>query len=350
MADVIVLGAGIAGALGAHALQAAGHRVTVLDKGHMPGGRLATRSVDGATFDIGAQFFTAQSEVFRAHVDRWLDAEVARVWFHGAPDQDSDAAEHGHPRYRGSPTMRRLAQHLVVGLDVKLGTVVQAIAINGGRVRVMAIDRQPGSSSRPVPPGAGSSAASDPPSTTWTADAVLLTAPVPQALDLLAAGATTLAPTTRNTLDTATYDPTVTVLAVPDGRTQLPARGAIRASDGGIEWIADNQVTGASERPALTIHAGTGLSRALLDHEDAEVGRSVTTAATDLLGTTATPVHVHRWRYARPTDVVAEGFLLDQAGGAPLVFAGDAFWGGRIEGAALSGLQGAAALAAVLRH
>lgn len=349
MAQVIVLGAGIAGALGAHALQAAGHRVTVLDKGHMPGGRLATRSVGGATFDTGAQFFTAQSEVFRAHVDRWLAAEVARVWFHGAPDHDAAAAEQGHPRYRGSPTMRQLAQHLVMGLDVQLGTVVRSIAIDGGRVRVTAIPRAPGSSSRPVPQGSGSSAASDRATTTWTADAILLTAPVPQALDLLAAGSTTLSRTTANTLDAATYDPTVTVLAVPDGPTQLPARGAIRAPDGDIEWIADNQATGASQLPALTIHASTRLSRALLDHDDAEVGRAVTAAAADLLGTTATPVHVHRWRYARPTTVVAEGFLLDQQGGAPLVLAGDAFRGGRVEGAALSGLEGAAALTAALR-
>ncbi len=126
MADVIVIGAGVAGCLGARALTAAGHAVTVLDKGFVPGGRLASKNLEGATFDTGAQFLTARSESFRAEVDRWEAAGVLRTWFHGSPDLDAPNDPDGHPRFRGAPTMRRLAEHLADGLDLWLGTIVRS--------------------------------------------------------------------------------------------------------------------------------------------------------------------------------------------------------------------------------
>ena len=56
-------------------------------------------------------------------------------------------------------------------------------------------------------------------------------------------------------------------------------------------------------------------------------------------------MQVHRWRYSQPTVLHEESFLV--AEGVPnLVFAGDAFAGPKIEGAALSGLSAAEAMLA----
>ena len=55
-ADVLVVGAGMAGVTAAAELRRAGRRVLVLDKGRAVGGRLASRGVGAATFDHGAQF------------------------------------------------------------------------------------------------------------------------------------------------------------------------------------------------------------------------------------------------------------------------------------------------------
>ena len=65
----IVIGAGMAGLTAAAHLASSGHDVTVVEKGTVPGGRLASESSAGAVCDEGAEFFTACTEAFTAAVD-----------------------------------------------------------------------------------------------------------------------------------------------------------------------------------------------------------------------------------------------------------------------------------------
>jgi hypothetical protein len=73
-ADVLVIGAGMAGLSAATALQKAGFKPLILDKGKQLGGRMANRRVGGATFDHGAQFVTARDPRFAALLE---EAEIA---------------------------------------------------------------------------------------------------------------------------------------------------------------------------------------------------------------------------------------------------------------------------------
>jgi len=341
VAEVIVIGAGMAGSVAAGALRGAGHRVVVVDKGFAVGGRMAARRVDGARFNVGAQFLTAKSDVFRAMTDRWAEEGVLRTWFHGSPDLEAPRDPDGHPRMRGTPTMRRIVEHLSADLDLRLGHLVSAITTEQRRLTVHLSARTTGTPARPtVSPTAVTS--------TLTADAILATMPVPQLRALLATSELTLDSTAEQRLAAATYDPCLTVLAVPSGPTALPARGAVRIPDGDVAWITDHHTTGTSTLPALTIHASAEYSRARFDADAAQVRPELTRLAAPVLGTGARGVHLHRWRYATPTAELGADPLVSHLGHAPIAVAGDALRGGRVEGAALSGLEAAEALHAAL--
>ena len=68
---IIVVGAGISGCVCAWRLARAGHEVTLLEKGRGVGGRMATRRMEGARIDHGAQFFTARDPRMLELLSHW---------------------------------------------------------------------------------------------------------------------------------------------------------------------------------------------------------------------------------------------------------------------------------------
>lgn len=321
--DVLVLGAGVAGLLAARALVGAGREVVVIDKGRGVGGRLATRRIGDGVFDHGAQFFTSADPWFAAEVAEWEAAGVVAPWFDRRLEPDGTSVVDGHPRWRGATGMTAIAKHLAVGLDVRTATRATALIAEDGGWRVR------------VAEGADLRARS-----------VLLTAPVPQTIELLTAGDTTLTPADQQALAAITYHPCVAVLALLDGPADLPEPGALRPAGEPLDWVADNQRKGISPVPALTVHAGPDTSRRLWDSPDEEV---VTTLLAAVPGLQAAPLpggtQVQRWRYARP-EVLHPDPVLRLDGLPPAVLAGDAFAGARVPGAAASGRAAAALLLA----
>lgn len=67
-ADVLVVGAGLAGLVCAKHLQLAGHRVVVLEAADVVGGRVATDTVDGFTLDRGFQVLNTAYPALRREV------------------------------------------------------------------------------------------------------------------------------------------------------------------------------------------------------------------------------------------------------------------------------------------
>ena len=86
----VIVGAGMAGLACAEALAAGGVGITLIDKGRAPGGRMSTRRVSTAageaTFDHGAQYFTARDPAFQARVEQWCAAGLAARWPAAGPD------------------------------------------------------------------------------------------------------------------------------------------------------------------------------------------------------------------------------------------------------------------------
>jgi predicted NAD/FAD-dependent oxidoreductase len=93
---------------------------------------------------------------------------------------------------------------------------------------------------------------------------------------------------------------------------------------------------GISDVPALTIHGNGPFSESCWDMDRGEAGSQLVDAAFMFLGSTVEDLQVHGWRYSKPTTTVDKRYV-EIRNSPTLVIAGDAFGGPRVEGAALSG-------------
>jgi renalase len=317
----LIVGAGISGLLAAEALQREGWEVTVLDKGRGVGGRMATRRVGGGTFDHGAQFFTVRGDRFSDLVEGWLEAGVAAEWSRGFAGAEGTPNEDGHPRYRGARGMTSIPKYLARDLDVRTGE--RAVRVEAGA------------------DGWNVTCESG---LRLEASVLLLTMPVPQALELAASGNYGLPAGARQQLEAISYDPCLALMVLLDGPVDVPGPGGMQIKDEPLDWIGDNRRKGISDVPAITIHAGPEWSRNHFDDEEADIARQLISFAGDQLGTDlaslVSETSLARWRYSWVTEAHPEPYLV-ASGDPALLFCGDAFDQPKVEGAALSGLAAA---------
>jgi len=311
---VVVVGAGIAGLMAAQSLVENGHDVVVVDKGRSPGGRLATRRIDNATLDHGAQFFTVRDPLFKSHVEKWIASGVVTEWCRGF---DSTAQNNdGFPRYRGVRGMTDIAKYLAQGLDVRCNTL--AFSIARGTTTKWQVNIDDGS--------------------VLDADAIIVTSPLPQTYALLVTADIELPESMMRT----EYDRTICLLAVLNQSSAVASPGGLQNPEETFSFIADNAIKGISSAVALTLHANPQFS---LEHWDApqqDVHDLLLTRAKPWIGdATVVTSQVKKWRFATPLTIWQERYWANEM----IVLAGDAFGGPKIEGAALSGLAAASYLA-----
>lgn len=329
--DVLIIGAGIAGLMAARRLRRARVSVRVVEKGEMVGGRLATRPMGEGWADLGAQFFTVRSPTFQAIVDEWLAHNVVFEWSRGWSDGSllGEGMADGFPRYAGRAGMAGIANWLAQDVEIALGVEMRALTA--------------------VSPTLWQ--ATDSHNRTYHSRAVLLTPPVPQSLALLANGSTSLHADDKAALDQISYAPCLCGLFWVDGAVHLPEPGALQRPNHRFSWLADNQRKGLSPTTTLiTVHASPAASRELWQTAVSDTLTLMQTALVQFLaeGATIRQAQLTKWPYALPETVHPAPFLLAQ-GTPALIFAGDAFNGPRVEGAALSGLAAAEQLLASWR-
>ena len=317
MTKILIIGAGMSGLTAARELQGQGHEVTVVDKGRGIGGRMATRRFAGGRFDHGAQFFTARSDEFKAATARWQNENVANHWFDGTPTPDDSTKNDGHPRFCGSDGMTGIGKHLMQDLDVQLGYEIETLARENGVWRAATSD-----------------------GTTFCGEELILTAPIPQALQLFDTSDSQLPGAMRATLESVTYEPCFAVLAQLDGPSNLAPPGLLYVNGDPIWWIADNYQKGVSPiEGSVTIHSSGGWARAHYDDDQTEVGEALIEASKDWLGRPVKEFQVRRWRYSKPENPLDIGIARDE--NCAITFASDALMGAKIEGAFTSGLMAA---------
>lgn len=307
MRSVAVVGAGLAGLSCARRLQQAGHRVRVLDKGRAPGGRIATRRLEQASFDHGAQYFTVSDPGFGALVDEAAAAGQVARWTPRWPGGEQETRD----LWVGVPGAAALPKWLAQGLDLSLGCRVTRLARQGPQWQLTddAGREYPGF------------------------DFVVLAIPAPQALALARAHSAAV-----QALAAVRMSPCWAVLVAFD----TPLGAALDAGfsdDPLLPWVARN-----SSKPrrsgldAWVLHAAAGWSASRLEALPGEVEKALMERLPARLGTTLPPaalVQAHRWRHARVDAPLGEYYVLD--GESALAFCGDWCLDARVEAAFLSG-------------
>ncbi|MEO0544275.1 MAG: FAD-dependent oxidoreductase [Pseudomonadota bacterium] len=291
---IAIVGAGLSGAVLARTLVDAGFDVTVFEKSGGTGGRLATRRTDHGAFNHGAQYLTAKTPGFRAMLTGLSHAGAVREW---APEgKDREAVWHV-----GAPGMSGLVKPLLKDVNVvgrtrvdSLNAVAEHVALGTEEGDLGAFDR------------------------------LVITAPAPQAYDLLAE----FDPIFQS-LAAVRYAPCWTLMAAFGGPRRVAAieRGV---DDGPIGWMTLS-FEGASLF-GVVVQACPGWSREYLEHSKDDVAELMLDALGDKFGW-VDPVYfsAHRWRYALVERPLGTPFLASRSN--RVFCAGDGMLGGRAEDA-----------------
>lgn len=323
---VAIVGAGVAGAALAHivsrqsAEENLGLEVTILEKSRGVGGRLATRRTDKATFDHGAQFYKLSEASRQAHAE-WSQSGLVQKWFNDG-HRDAFSARGG---------MTSLIKNWLSNENVRLNT------------RVETIER-----------------ASKDKRTIWMlnssleCDTLVLTAPLPQSLELVSQ----LAADTSSLTNHAEYHSAVVglfTLAHDVDFTYLEP-----SNNSPIFSLANQASKNVSAQPAVTVTMGPDFSHEVWPNTDDAVLELITSEFLKAMQwpdrSNILKAELKRWRYSHPKETVSlqnknqpslfSEFFIDTESEsiekipikAPLYICGDAFGGGSINGALRSAI------------
>ena len=300
--DVVVVGAGIAGVACARELRAGGLAVRLLDRGHHPGGRMASKRLAGRPTDLGASYFTVSDPDFRDVVADWQERGLARQWtrtFCALGDGDP-LVKQGPVRW-GAPTgLRSLVEDLAAEVGVERHDVADLSGL--------------------------------------AAAAVVLAMPDPQARRLLAPDHPLRARLDRE------FEPVLALAArwpertwddvSPTGRFD----GAFVNGDAVLAWVADDGRRHGDDAPVLVAHSTPDFAGRHLE-DPAAAGPELVQALRRVLRLSEPlETHVHRWTFARPVGQRIEPWAIVEGPDGLLGACGDG-WGAspKVETAWLSG-------------
>lgn len=324
---VAVVGAGLSGLACARALVDHGVPVRVFDKARGAGGRMSTRRAEAWQFDHGAQYFTVRDPLFASQVELWRRDGLVASWQGTIAVLDSGnmvIKDDEIVRNVGVPGMNAVCRHLATDLDTFYQTRIGALE-RVGKQWALTTDQ-----------GAD----------LGLFDAVVISAPAPQTAALLE----DLAPNLADRAAGVEMSPCWAVMAVFPGPLDLGFDGAF-VHNSPLSWVACNgSKPGRPGGEAWILHASPEWSRDHLELDRREAAQRLLDAfAATAGGLEAAPVHLdaHRWRFALPSEPLAEPCLFDAD--LRLAACGDWCGGPRVEGAFLSGTAAADRLLAMPR-
>ena len=310
-----IIGSGIAGLVCAQVLQRAGVSVFVLDKGRGPGGRMCTRNRGQGKWDHGAQYFTARDARFQSLVAEWEKEKIAKAWFELHPTKKEASM-----RYVGKGGINTIAQYLAKDLDVRQSSKVHHIHDSGSH---WVLETEDG--------------------TAHNCEELVLTPPIPQAVELLKKSSVFNSLESRALLESVEYEKGLSVLAVLDGPSLLPSPGCLKNDNSILSWICDNGQKGISSAGvSITLQSNPLFAKEHWDRSDSERGMLLINAGKQYLGSEVIDFHCHAWGFAFAINPLLMSHYRSTS--KRLSIAGDGFYKSRVESAALSGIASAEAI------
>lgn len=341
MADVVVIGAGLAGLICARQLKQMGYQVVVVEKSRGVGGRLATRRLQGTWADHGVRYLNSQGPLTTCLIQTLLQRDILQPWTDrlykvvaaqvANPLPNLQAIELDQPYYASATGLTAVAKALAANLDIRRGQRVQAIRLEKSWQITL------------ESPEADAVAS-------LTARSIVLAVPAPQALALLEPLIQQgLSSELLQTIGSVEFDPCLSVIATYSSEQyleleQLPWRCVVFPSSPELAWLGlDHTKHPNSQIPTAVLHSTATFARELLEAEALKsIGQQLLDRASVLLNWLNEPTEfqVHRWRYASVRRPLQQLYLATSLP-RPLVCCGDWCGGSQVENALESGLAAA---------
>ncbi|QHE53983.1 NAD(P)/FAD-dependent oxidoreductase [Pontibacillus sp. HMF3514] len=291
--DVTIIGAGITGIMAANTLRKEGIKdIHVIEKSKSVGGRLATRRIENGKADHGAQFFTVRTSTLQEYADAWVEKGWVKHWF-GDP----------YPRYTSVDGMNHLVKRLSENIQVTLQAKVMDIKEVPGGFQVTLDNEE-----------------------SFKTGAILITAPVPQAVELLQNQTLTLNVERIKELSNIQFQRALVGMFTMSKSTSLPSNGHVdKGLPEGVERIVDHHKKGISSIPVVSVYMRGEWSDHNFLHQDELTLRAIKESVMDYIE----PLHVKdeqlkKWRYAQASSMINQSYVnVHQV--LPLYVAGDAF-------------------------
>jgi len=292
--DCCIVGAGFAGLRLARQLEEQGASYIVLDKGRSPGGRAATRRMAGTRFDHGLPWLEDRGRFTAGLIDSLRDSGLIQ------PVKLNEAGERAWVSPGG---ITAVTKHLASGMKVEHQRKVASVA--------------------PAASGSSLILEENAPADRLTARHVVVTAPIPQAAQLVPE---LFADVVTPTGDEAFRKSVIALVATDSG--QDPGQPFLFDNPvPGIERITVESQKRESSVAAFTVRSDETASETLWDLPDDEIWSWISSQLTAGGFDFGTPgeLQIKKWRYSECAQPIGEPFLSIDRGAGRLSACGDGF-------------------------
>ena len=260
---------------------------------------MATRTIENAKADHGAQYFSVKTPEFQTLISELQSDNITAEW---------QLAQRENVRYIGAKGMNSIPKKMVSSLNVLVNEKV--ILIEDNTVKTESGNIYP-------------------------FDNLLITMPIPQVIDLFQNSKMILSEKDKSVFAEIEYKPCIAVMAVLKEPTKIVSGGIILENQS-VAWIADNFQKGITETPTVTIHASSAYSDKHFDDDLKEVAKDMLASINQyVISENIVSTQTHRWRFSNATKRYEANFY--QIENQAIYLAGDGFGMGNVEGAFLSG-------------